>query len=162
MKPKNSRYHLPLSSVLFNSQVSLGSPRPTTAHTLGLVNLYDAQDTTVTALPQPISLPHYTPPASPHNTSKRSVWRWVLSKIKAIFRHKQYINVGSPTGFQHLETGGAQPLRPGPYSLAVDNRPRKRRTGAAMDREDESDWEDVEETVIFTAQRKSCGEAFRD
>ena len=72
------------------------------------------------------------------------------------------MSVGLPTEFQHLKTGGAQPLRTGPYSLAVDNKAWRGRRGAAINEEDESDWEDVEETVIFTAQRKSCGEAFQD
>ncbi len=153
IKRQKSRYNLPLNSIVFSSQVSLSSPRPTTAHTIGLVNQYDAQDTSVTALPEPMPLrPQVTVESEPH-TPKRSVWHWVLGKIKAMFRHKkqQSVNVGSPMEFQHLKTGGAHPLRTGPYSLAVDTGGKKRRGDSAMedDDDDESDWEDVEETMIF-------------
>jgi hypothetical protein len=92
-----SRNFLPLNSMLFTSTPNLRSlpSNPT------LVNLRDAADTSVTALP----------------TGKKpspSIWQRVLVKIKEVFGKEdggRELQIGEPTDFKHHGTGGAQPLR---------------------------------------------------
>jgi hypothetical protein len=104
----NSRNFLPLNSMLFKSTPDLRS-QPTNPT---LVNLRDAADTSVTALPAP------QPPT-------KSIWQRVVDKIKSVLgthgegdseqdggrAPKGEMQIGGPTDFKHHTTGGAQPLR---------------------------------------------------
>jgi hypothetical protein len=105
----NSRNFLPLNSMLFKSTPDLRSlPTDPT-----LVDLRDAADTSVTALPAP------QPPA-------KSTWQRVVAKLKEVFGagtgegdakehtgrvRRGEMQIGGPTDFKHHVTGGAQPLR---------------------------------------------------
>ncbi|CAO2658626.1 Nn.00g063490.m01.CDS01 [Neocucurbitaria sp. VM-36] len=145
MAPNDSRHLLPINSMLFNSHKSALSRRSTTSQNQTLANLQEAQDTTITALPQRVA---EQPPTIP----KESIWSRVsrvCSKIKAVFfRRKKSLNVGSPTGFQHLETGGPEPLRTIPPRAAMVAGAKRNAEGTVMEEGSESDWEDVDETRL--------------
>jgi hypothetical protein len=134
MRPNDSSHLLPVSSMLFNSSPNLRTPLPTNST---LVDIREAADTSVTALPT-------APTPTQH---KPSVWRRMLAKIKAAFESKDKVDeekkdqseakelqISGPTDFHHRLTGGAQPLRFGEIARV----------------EEESEWEDVEDT-------KRCG-----
>jgi hypothetical protein len=108
--------------MLFRSSPNLHSPLPTNQT---LVNIHEAADTTITALPAP-----YTT-----NTAQRkiSAWDWLLAKVKELLmgRKEAELQIGGPTDFQHHETGGAEPLR----SRGVN--------GGQW----ESEWEEVEDKI---------------
>ncbi|CAI9634551.1 unnamed protein product [Alternaria burnsii] len=138
MAPNNSRHLLPMNSVLFDnkssSHFSLSDPA-----NLTLVNLQDAQDTTVTALPQPPTNTAIT--AKP---AEDSLWRRLLvkSKIVLCFKHgkdeqedkKEEVKemcIGEPTGFKHVRTARPRPMM-GSIPVVVE--------------EEESEWEDMRES----------------
>ncbi|KAH6858732.1 hypothetical protein AA0119_g9928 [Alternaria tenuissima] len=138
MAPNNSRHLLPMNSVLFHnkssSHFSLSDPADLT-----LVNLQDAQDTTVTALPQPPTNTAIT--AKP---AKDSLWTRVLVKLKIVlcFKHgkdeqedkkedEKEMCIGEPTGFKHVRTAGPRPMM---ASVPV------------VVEEEESEWEDMRES----------------
>jgi hypothetical protein len=97
-----SRHHLPLNSMLFKSTPNLRDPAPLPTNPT-LVNLHDAADTGVTALPmQPVGQP---------KERKPTVWKRAVAKAKKLFGRKKKLQIGGPTNFQHHSTGGMQPLR---------------------------------------------------
>ena len=59
------------------------------------------------------------------------------------------MSVGSPTGFQHLVTGGPEPLRHIPPRAAMAAGAKMDAEGTAMEEASESDWEDVDETRLL-------------
>jgi hypothetical protein len=104
MHPNDSNHLLSINSMIFTSTANLNHPLPTTNPTL--VDLREAADTNVTALPAPL----------PSREKKPSVWRRVLAKIKGAFggkkkKKKKKMNIGGPTGFQHQGTEGVMGLR---------------------------------------------------
>ncbi|RII13653.1 hypothetical protein CUC08_Gglean004423 [Alternaria sp. MG1] len=138
MAPNNSRHLLPMTSVLFHnkssSHFSLSDPA-----NLTLVNLQDAQDTTVTALPQP---PTITAIAA--KPAKNSLWTRFLVKLKIVvgFKHgkggqedkkeeEKEMCIGEPTEFKHVRTAGPRPMM-GSVPVVVE--------------EEESEWEDMRES----------------
>ncbi|KAF2833638.1 hypothetical protein CC86DRAFT_268987, partial [Ophiobolus disseminans] len=96
----NSRHHLPLNSMLFESTPNLRQPLPANAT---LVNIHDAANLDVTALP--------SPPAPAER--KLSVWARLLAKMKSALSGKKNKGpeIGDPMDFQHCVTGGSGPLR---------------------------------------------------
>lgn len=142
MAPNDSHHGLPVNSMLFDSQSPLRSPYFTATQNPTLVNLQDAQDTTITALPQPVV-------EQPPSIVKESIWHKVLGKIKALFRRKESPGISSPTEFQHLATGGPEPLRTSPPRVAMVAGAKRATEGTAVEEGDDSDWEDVEETRVF-------------
>jgi hypothetical protein len=105
MAPNDSKHLLPMNSVLFSNNPS---SRPATAHHLAnptLANLQDAQDTSVTALPQ-------TPTTTTINAKAKKIgfWKTALAKIKNLLRlekkrkEEKKLCIGEPFGFRHIET----------------------------------------------------------
>jgi hypothetical protein len=99
--------------MLFKSSPELRSHPP--SHTT-LVDVHDAADTSITALP--------TSPATMQTKQPASFWQRILARIKEILVGKKEekgaggvdvggkeMKIGEPTGFQHHVTGGAEPLR---------------------------------------------------
>jgi hypothetical protein len=138
MAPNNSRHLLPMTSVLFHnkspSHFSLSNPA-----NLTLVNLQDAQDTTVTALPQP-----RTNTAVTAKPAKDSLWTRFLVKLKIVlcFKHgkdeqedkkeeEKEMCIGEPTGSKHVRTAGPRPMV-GSVPVVIE--------------EEESEWEDMRES----------------
>jgi hypothetical protein len=109
MSANDSRHLLPVSSVIFKSSPDLRSPLPTIST---LVDLREAQDTSITALPMNISTT---------SKPKAGIWSRIVSKIKDIFTGKKgeeegeegdrEMEIGSPMDFEHERTGGTEPLR---------------------------------------------------
>lgn len=103
-----------MSSMLFDSAPNLHHNTLPTNPTL--VNLQDAVDTSITALP---TLPPKT------IARKESIWHRFFGKIKGVFGKREKkkgkkdvggekeMEIGGPYGFQHLKTGGALGLRGG-------------------------------------------------
>ncbi|CAN9324184.1 unnamed protein product [Alternaria alternata] len=127
-----------MNSVLFHnkssSHFSLSDPADLT-----LANLQDAQDTTVTALPQPPTNTAIT--AKP---AKDSLWTRFLVKLRIVlcFKHEKdgqedkkeeekEMCIGEPTGFKHVRTAGPRPMI-GTVPVVVE--------------EEESEWEDMRES----------------
>ncbi|KAF1849804.1 uncharacterized protein K460DRAFT_399914 [Cucurbitaria berberidis CBS 394.84] len=137
MAPKNSRHYLPMNSMLFNSQTSLRSSSLAINQDPALANLHEAQDITITALPQPVAKQLPT-------TVKKVTWRRVLRKIKTIFRHKRSVSIGSPTKFRHLVTGGVEPLRTAPPRAVVVSGAKRGAEKVDVEKDGDSDWEDVD------------------
>ncbi|CAN9267583.1 unnamed protein product [Alternaria alternata] len=138
MAPNNSRHFLLMTSVLFHDKSSshFSHSDPTN---LTLVNLQDAQDTTVTALPQP---PTITAIAT--KPAKDSFWTRFLVKLRFVlcFKHgkgeqedkkeeEKEMCIGEPTGFKHVRTVGPRPMM-GSVPVVVE--------------EEESEWEDMRES----------------
>jgi hypothetical protein len=130
MAPNDSKHLLPMNSVLFSNNPS---SHPATAHHLAnptLANLQDAQDTSVTALPQPPTTTTINAKAK-----KTGFWKTALAKIKNLLhlekkrKEEKKLCIGEPFGFRHIETWGARPLL-GATPVVVD--------------EVESEWEDTE------------------
>jgi hypothetical protein len=97
----NSRHHLPLNSMLFESTPDLRTPLLPANPTL--VNLRDAADTSITALPA----------VPPKTECKPSFWARLLAKIKNALggRKEEEMEIGEPTHFRHHGTGGGRELR---------------------------------------------------
>jgi hypothetical protein len=94
------------------------SPRARPSHPT-LANLREAEDTTITALPQPPTENDNKPPKEP-------LWRTLLAKLKEMWPFgKKEMVIGEPTDFRHVATGALLP-------------------SAGEDREVDSDWEDDE------------------
>ena len=137
MAPNDSRHHLPVNSMLFESSVNLRSLLPANPT---LVNIREAADTTITALPAPATTVAQNP-----TERKPSIWRQLVAKIKKALggskkevatTEEKELDIGRPTDFQHHVTGGAEPLR----------------TPMAAGRKwvaEEHEWEDVEDTGRF-------------
>ncbi|CAN9208575.1 unnamed protein product [Alternaria alternata] len=138
MAPNNSRHLLPMTSVLFHnkssSHFSLSNPA-----NLTLVNLQEAQDTTVTALPQPPTITAIN--AKP---AKDSLWTRFLVKFRNVlcFKHgkdeqedkgeeEKEMCIGEPTGFKHVRTAGPRSMM-GSVPVVIE--------------EEESKWEDMRES----------------
>jgi hypothetical protein len=123
MAPNDSRHLLPMNSMLFKEQPS---PRPlATEYNPTLANLQEAQDTTITALPQPPSDEDVQP-------TKPSLCSTLLAAIKKLWpfgKAEKGLSIGEPTEFQHLQTAGPRPLM-GPVRVSVG--------------EVDDDWEDME------------------
>jgi hypothetical protein len=125
MSANKSRHLLPMSSIIFKSSPDLRSPLLPTNPTL--VDLHEAQDTSITALPMTSSIKPRT---------KESIWSRIVSKITGLFGGKakesevgaeREMEIGSPTDFKHEWTGF------GDLRLLVKKRV------------DEDEWEDVED-----------------
>src|SRR4051812_47484459 len=102
MSFNDSRHHFPLNSMLFTSTAELRAPLPANAT---LVNINEAADRDVTALPAP-----------PVVERKPPVWARLLARIKQILgcdrkKRAQEMEIGGPADFQHHVTGGAEGLR---------------------------------------------------
>lgn len=90
MAPNDSRHHLPLQSVLFDSRILLTPSHLKTDYNPTLANLNEAQDTLITAIPPMPPLPNTTTAdEQPSASTKKSVWRRVRSKVKKLFRRKK-------------------------------------------------------------------------
>jgi hypothetical protein len=111
--PNDSKHLLPMNSVLFNddSQVSFRTPVLSRYHNPTLVNVREAADTSITALPAP-------PVAVTKQKQKKkpvSAWKKVLSKVKRAVgfekkKKKTRLVIGEPTMFRHVKTGGIMGL----------------------------------------------------
>lgn len=148
MAPNDSRHLLPMNSIVFNSQQSPRPPRFTISYEPTLANLHEAQDTTITALPQPITPQPIAkkPPTAP----KKSISRRMLNKLKTVFRRrKKSTSIGSLTEHQHVVTSGPEPLRSVSPPAATVAGAKRDTEGTAVEEDNESDWEDVEETRLF-------------
>jgi hypothetical protein len=121
------RHHLPVNSMIFDSQFSLRTPQLTRSTNPTLVNIREAADTSVTALPVPSAITQQKPAKTP------PVWRRVLGRVKRSLRFGKRKGpvIGEPRDFQHYTTGG-----PGPLMAAS-----REQLGAGQDRD--SEWEDV-------------------
>jgi hypothetical protein len=133
MSPNDSRYLLPMNSLLFKSSLDLGKQLPTSPT---LVDIRDAADTSVTALPM-------SPPAPENKAAepKKGLWHRMVAKIKTVFggkdnmdestqeEHKELL-IGTPTDFQHHITGGFGTLR----TPTTPDRPRT---------SEDAKWEDM-------------------
>ncbi|KAJ4365134.1 hypothetical protein N0V83_008752 [Neocucurbitaria cava] len=147
MAPNDSRHLLPMNSIVFNSQQSPRPPRFTISYDPTLANLHEAQDTTITALPQPNPITEKPPTAH-----KRSIWSRMVNKLKIVFRrHKKEksASIGSLTEYQHVVTSGPEPLRSVSPPAATVAGAKRDTEGTAVEEDNESDWEDVEETRLF-------------
>jgi hypothetical protein len=108
-----------MSSMIFKSSPDLRSPLLTSPT---IVNLHEAEDASITALPMTITTKH-----------KESLWSRIVSKIKDVFGRmgkgnngEEEMEVGGPTDFKHGRTGEMGGLR-------------TRVSG-------ESEWDDLEDT----------------
>lgn len=130
MATNDSRYLLPMTSILFNDD---GASRPSTSHHLAnptLANLKDAQDTSITALPQPV--------VEAEVMEEDGFWKRLWAKIRnalgfgeqEVEYEEREMCIGEPFGFVHIGTGGNRPL------LGLGGVPQ---IGG-----DEEEWEDVE------------------
>jgi hypothetical protein len=104
--PNDSKHLLPINSLLFNttSQASLRTPVLSRNTNPTLVNIREAADTTVTALPAaPVAAPKKNP-----DKKKVSAWRKVVGKVLRTvgMGKKKGVVIGEPTGFTHVRTGG--------------------------------------------------------
>jgi hypothetical protein len=113
MRANDSHHLLPMNSMLFTSYANLRSPLHVGNPTL--VDMREAADMNVTALPAP----------SPTKERKPSAWRRMLAKIKGVFGGKndeevkvkedlgkvEELVIGGPTDFEHRETWGVKGLR---------------------------------------------------
>ncbi|OAK95836.1 hypothetical protein IQ06DRAFT_55751 [Phaeosphaeriaceae sp. SRC1lsM3a] len=145
----DSRHHFPTNSILFQSTPDLRTPFSSMPHNPTLVNVAEAADMNVTALPV---LPT-TIITNKSVVKKNSVWKRMWDKIKGLVgkgkgkKEKAQIahgedeqsntkpkvskeEIGGPMDFQHVKTGGAMALR----------------GHTPVEEGGESDWEDVEET----------------
>jgi hypothetical protein len=125
-----------MNSVLFNNNNNTSS-RPPPSHIANptLANLQDAQDTSVTALPQPPAVASAS--AKP---AKEGFWKRILAKIKKSLtfewkrkekkEEEREMCIGEPTDFKHVLTSGPRPLRTVPVVVE----------------EEESEWEDMGES----------------
>ncbi|KAF1940958.1 hypothetical protein EJ02DRAFT_213873 [Clathrospora elynae] len=132
--PNDSKHLLPMSSILFKDRPSPSlspSPRPPTDYNNPtLANLTEAQDTSITALPQQPAATDVQPPAE-------SFWSRILAKIKGVlcfWREKRQLRAGESTGFRHVGTAKPLPLTRG--VRAVDDEGEEDAAG--------SEWEDLE------------------
>jgi hypothetical protein len=131
MAPNDSRYLLPMNSMLFREQPS---PRPlATDYNPTLANLQDAQDTTVTALPQP---PRIEEESSDKDvpSPKSSFCSSLLAVVKKLWpfgkgEKAKELSIGEPTEFRHLRTAGPRPLMGGVQTT---------------EQEVDDEWEDME------------------
>ncbi|CAN9279666.1 unnamed protein product [Alternaria alternata] len=127
-----------MTSVLFHNKPSSNFSHSNPAN-LTLVNLQDAKDTTVTALPQP---PTITAIAA--KPAKDSLWTRFLVRLKIVLRFKhgkdeqedkreeeKEMCIGEPTGFKHVRTAGPRSMM-GSVPVVVE--------------EEESEWEDMRES----------------
>ncbi|KAI4641125.1 hypothetical protein J4E93_008003 [Alternaria ventricosa] len=133
MAQNDSKHLLPMTSILFADANS--SSRPNTSHHLAnptLANLKDAQDTSITALPQPVTEAEVI-------ESSDGFWKRLWAKIKIAlgfgeqeveYEEEREMCIGEPFGFVHIGTGGNRPLL-GPGGVP--------RVGSG-----EEEWEDVE------------------
>ncbi|KAF1921960.1 hypothetical protein BDU57DRAFT_68056 [Ampelomyces quisqualis] len=130
MPYNESRHHFPMSSMLFDSSPNLRVPLPTNTT---LVNVREAADTSITALPAP------RPIEDERIKHKPSLWHRLVAKIKGVFGRKEEkartqqngverrgLVIGGPTDFQHLRTGGPRPLM-----------------GGGLGEVEEDEWEDM-------------------
>ncbi|KAG9186372.1 hypothetical protein G6011_02928 [Alternaria panax] len=140
MPPNDSKHHLPVSSILFNNKTySTAHPRNHVLAHPTLADLHDAQDTTVTALPQPP-----TSATSIAKPNKDGFCKRILARIKVMLRLEHEVKevkgqdekvrggvcIGEPTNFKHLGTAGPRPMRDSVPAVV----------------EEESGWEDVGES----------------
>jgi hypothetical protein len=123
-----------MNSLIFNSTPNLHARLPATPT---LVNIQEAADTSVTALP--------TPPLPPKRNHNPSMFRRALRRIKTLVSRSRANSagrdgtarelwIGAPTGFEHRETGGPRGLREPVQDVYVD------REG----RVDGDEWVDVD------------------
>lgn len=127
MPPNKGGHHLPVNSMLFDSQFSLRSPRLGRVKNPTLVNVREAADTSVTALPVPSTSTQRM------TARKTSVWRRVLGRLKRSLKssRKKGPVIGGPQDFRHHRTGGPKPL------MTVS----RKEVGTGQD--GESEWEDM-------------------
>ncbi|KAH7389564.1 hypothetical protein DE146DRAFT_758870 [Phaeosphaeria sp. MPI-PUGE-AT-0046c] len=151
----DSRHHFPTNSILFQSSPDLRAPSSVMHHNPTLVNVAEAADKQVTALP-------VLPSTTNNNnikpfTQKDFVWKRMWDKIKGIMRKgrgkkekKQVrggeergrtkakvskVKIGGPMDFEHVRTGGPRGLRGHTSVMEEDD-----------EEGGESEWEDVEAT----------------
>jgi hypothetical protein len=133
MAQNDSRHLFPMNSILFSDG---DSSRPAASYqltNLTLANLKDAQDNTVTALPQTA-----TAAAIEAKSGEDGFWKRFWAMIKSALDlgrmteedEESRLCIGEPYGFVHRETLGGRGL------LGPDGRP------VAVEEED--DWEDEE------------------
>ena len=121
-----------MTSILFAD--TNPSSRPNTSHHLAnptLANLKDAQDTSITALPQPVT--------EAEIIESDGFWKRLWARIRnalgfgeqeVVYEEEREMCIGEPFGFVHIGTGGNRPLL-GPG-------------GVPRVEGDEGEWEDVE------------------
>ncbi|KAF2035555.1 hypothetical protein EK21DRAFT_107076 [Setomelanomma holmii] len=119
MAPNDSHHLLPMNSIIFSSTPNLRKRLPTSPT---LVDLSEAADTTVTALP-PASIP-VAKQTRLKRRSKMKRLRKVARKIARVVFGKPVdpkypvhnntnegrVKIGVPTNVQHVETGGPRKL----------------------------------------------------
>lgn len=137
MGPNDSRHLLPMSSTIFRRQTSVQQMRQITNPDPSVVNLQEARDETVTALPFHMKL-------IPTQPVKESKWERFVRKMKSVFRLKKKVKISAPTNFRHLETGSSNPLLT-PVTPGV----KKDAEGTAVEEGDDLEWEDPNETRVF-------------
>ena len=120
-----------MTPILFNDD---GASRPSTSHHLAnptLANLKDAQDTSITALPQPV--------IEAEIIEEEGFWKRLWARIRNAlgfgeqeieYEEEREMCIGEPFGFVHIGTGGTRPL------LGLG--------GVPQSGGEEGDWEDVE------------------
>jgi len=106
MPPNDSRHLLPMNSMVFKSSPNLRHQLPANPT---LVNIHDAANTSVTALPMPPTADDQVVEVE----RKKGFWSRLVEKIKGCFRKEESrgLDIGGPTGFQHTWTAGIGPLR---------------------------------------------------
>jgi hypothetical protein len=120
-----------MNSMLFREQPS---PRPlATDYNPTLANLKEAQDTTITALPQPPKMESKSSNAD-ISSPKSSFCSSLLTAIKKLWpfgkaEKVKELSIGEPTEFRHLQTAGPRPLMGGVQ---------------VTEQEVDGEWEDME------------------
>lgn len=107
-----------------------------------VVNLQEASDETVTALPVGMRLI----PTQPYKESK---WEQFVRKVKSVFRLKKKVKISAPTNVRHLETGSTNPLLT-PIIPGV----KRDSEGTAAEEGDDVEWEDSNETRVLATNEK--------
>ena len=159
MPTNPSRHLLPVNSMMFTSRAALPRSSSLQYQHPTLVNLHEAGDASVTALPPP-------PPPPPSRTTtttaaaktdkkekkKKTMWARVGAKIQMLFRGKKEkkeqkpsMVISGPSGFRHETTWGPSRLRSG----GVGGAKWDEGEGVGGERGDSGEWEDVEQSRVF-------------
>ncbi|KAH8730207.1 hypothetical protein GQ44DRAFT_756691 [Phaeosphaeriaceae sp. PMI808] len=134
----DSRHLLPVPSMLFQSTVDLRTPLPTNAT---LVNINEAADTSVTALPI-ADVQVAEKPASVWHRMVTNIKRMLAGRKKKLsamhrgilVREEKTIKISEPMNVRHVMTGGTR---------SADN---LAATETTMEAEaDENEWEDIKD-----------------
>lgn len=86
---------LPMNSMVFGSNVALLAPFNNGQSDASMVNLHEAADENVTAVPKYIDIVPYKEPK----------WKKILKAVKNALSFKKRIKIGRPSGFYHVKNG---------------------------------------------------------